>query len=222
MRGTRLLFSVAWIDWNETDSIAGETGLVVLDTETDRVSRVDVDTRCGGITQPLVGANGDAYLASSGLAAAAHRLGRLSTEPCALRVRADEDSFDANYALRLGELSGGAPLGEPVPGAGDDIFLRVFDESLATVPEGALTYELTGQTAWRWQRWNVATDELTPVTELEPSTADVTWFRVDGRVYGTETKADYSETTLLELTADGGPVRRLTAPGFLHGVARVR
>jgi hypothetical protein len=63
---------------------------------------------------------------------------------------------------------------------------------------------------------------VSPVDALEPSTSDVLWFQVDGKVYGTETTADYSETTLIELTADGGPRRALTAPGLLHGVTRVR
>lgn len=221
-RGDQLLFSVAWIDWNETDSILGETGLVVLDTSTDTLARFDTDPRCGGITQPVVTPSGDAYFASSGLAASAHRLGRLPTAPCALRVLAHDDAFDVEYDVKLGELGEGAMVGEPVPGANDEIFLKVFDETSGMVKDEALTYELTGQAVWHWLRWNVVSNELSRVDELEPSTADVLWFQVDGRVYGTETKPDYSETTLIELTAEQGPVRRLTAPGFLHGVARIR
>jgi hypothetical protein len=34
--------------------------------------------------------------------------------------------------------------------------------------------------------------------------------------------ADHATTTLVELTADGGPRPALVAPGFLHGVARIR
>jgi hypothetical protein len=93
---------------------------------------------------------------------------------------------------------------------------------LGSVPDGALTWELTSQSAWRWLRWTPSTGELSPVDALEPSTSDVLWFRVNRKVYGTETAADYSETTLIELTAEGGPRRAMTAPGFLHGVARIR
>jgi hypothetical protein len=221
-RGSDILFSVAWIDWNETDSILGETGLVVLDTESDTVSRFDVDSRCGGITTPVETSSGDVYFVSSALAAAAHRLDRLPTAPCALRVRAEDDAFDADYLESLEGLTGNALVGEPVPGGESTIFLRAFDESLGTVADGALTWELTSQSAWRWLRWTPGTAELSPVAALEPSTSDVLWFRVDGKVYGTETTANYSETTLIELTAAGAPRRALTAPGFLHGVARVR
>lgn len=221
-RDDQLLFSVAWIDWDETDSILAETGLVVVDTQTDTVSRFDVDARCGGITQPIETASGDAYFVSSALAGAVHRLGRLSTEPCALRVLAQEDRFDSDYLLELGELGHGAIVGEPVPGGDESVLLRVFDEDLARVAPGALSWELTGEAAWRWLRWNVETNDVASIDELEPSTSDVLWFEVDGRVYGTETTEDYSETTLYELNAPGGPKRALTVPGFLHGAARIR
>lgn len=221
-RGRDILFSVAWTDWNETDSILGETGLVVLDTETDTVSRFDIDDRCGGITQPVQTSGGDVYFASSALAAAAYRLGRLPTAPCALRVRAGEDAFDAEYAADLGALTGSPIAGEPVPGGDSRIFLRAFDTEVGTVGDDMLTWELTSQTAWRWLSWDVGLGEVEEVGALDPSTSDVLWFQVDGKVYGTETTEDYSETTLIDLTAEGGPRRAMTVPGFLHGVARIR
>lgn len=39
-RGKNLLFSVGWFDWEKKDAVLGETGLVVLDTETDKVDRI--------------------------------------------------------------------------------------------------------------------------------------------------------------------------------------
>lgn len=221
-RDDQLLFSVGWFDWAETDSILPETGLVVINTTDDTVARVDVDDRCGGITQPVTMGSGDVYFVSSALAAAAHRLGRLSTAPCALRVQAGSDRFDTDYALALADLTEGALAGEPVPGPAGSIFLRVFDESLAEVDTEGYTWGITGQLAWHWSRWDVTSNSATRLAGLEPSTADVVWFEVDGRVYGTETTDDYSETTLVELTAEGGPKAAMTAPGFLHGLARVR
>lgn len=222
LRGKTLLFSVGWFDWETDDTIVGETGLVLIDTETNTVSRVDVDTRCGGITQAIVTASGDAYFVNSALAVAAHRLGRLPTEPCALRVQKDADAFDQDYVQHLDELFAGAMAGEPMPGGGDTLILRTFDESLATIATDSQTWDLTGQKAWRWWRWDTATNQTVQIDDLAPGLADVLWFQVDGRVFGTETKEDYSESTLIELTAEGGPKRALTVPGFLYGVARVR
>ena len=221
-RGDELLFSVGWFDWETNDTILGETGLAVIDTKTDTVARFDVDTRCGGVTQAVVTPSGEAYLVSSALAGAGFRLGRLPSAPCALRIGADADALDASYVIHLADLTAGALAGEPVQGGQGRIFLRVFDESLGTVAADANTWDLTGQLAWTWWRWDVASNAATRVAELAPATADVLSLEVEGRVYGAETKADYSETTLIELTAAGGPKRALTAPGFLHGVARIR
>ncbi len=222
VRGDKLLFSVGWFDWTN-DVVLDETGLVVIDTATDTVERVDVDTRCGGITTPVNLASGDAYFLTSSLGASAHRLERLETPPCALRVLANEDSFDESYALELGDLVDGALAGEPVPAGGNAIFFRVFDEEAAVIEDGAFSWDLTGQSVWSWVRWDVSEDEAVAVDALDPSTADVVWFRTDDRTFGTEAlDAEYSETRLLELTADGGPSPRLVAPGFLQGLARIR
>ncbi len=222
MQDGKLLFTVGWFDWDETDSVLGETGLVVLDTETDTLERFDVDERCGGISTGVVTESGDAYFVSSALAGVAHRLGRGTTEPCALRINSGADAFDADYALKLAELTSSDVSGEPVPAGGNALFLRVFDESLATFTEDAALWELTGQAAWTWWRWDVESGDASLIEELAPSTSDVLWFQVDGRIYGTETTEDYSTTTLIDLTAEGGPKPALTAPGFVHGVARVR
>lgn len=222
LRGNKLIFSVGWFDWNVNDEVLGETGLVVLDTESDTVDRFDVEERCGGITTGVTTSAGDTYFVSSALAGVAHRLGRQPTTPCALRLKADDDAFDPEFLVELSELTGSEVAGEPIPASGDELFLRVFEESEATFSEESATWELTGQAAWYWWRWNVETGEASLVSELEPSTSDVLWFNVDGRVFGSQTTEDYSKTTLIELTAEGGPRAALTAPGFLHAVARVR
>ncbi|WP_437811943.1 hypothetical protein [Sorangium sp. So ce1078] len=222
LRGKTLLVSVGWVDWNTTDTILPETGLVAIDTETDTVVRFDVDDRCGGITQPVETASGDAYFVSSALAGAAYHLERLETEPCALRILKDAEAFDPDFALSLGELADGAIVGDPIPAGGDSLFLRVFDESLATIAEDTKMSGVTGQPAWHWWRWDTATNEAAPVGELVPSPANVAFFEVDGRVFTIEEKNNSTESTLIELTAEGGPKLGLTTPGYLHGLAKVR
>lgn len=222
LRGDKLLFSVGWFDWESEDSVLGETGLVVIDTTTDTVERVDVDERCAGITETINMPTGDTYLVSSSLGAAAHVLDRLDVAPCALRIGADSDEFDPEYALTLSDITDGAMAGDPVPGPDGRVFLRVLDEELINIEEGAFTYELTGQPAWRWLLWDPASDEVEKVSELPAAPANVSWFNADGSIYTIEEKSEPFESTLIELTADGGPKTRLTVPGYLHGVARVR
>ncbi|HKP59662.1 MAG TPA: DUF4374 domain-containing protein [Polyangiales bacterium] len=222
VRGDKLLFSVGWFDWETNDTVLGETGLVELDTKTDKVSKYEVDERCGGVTQALEAGSGEIYLISSALAAATHRLERLTTDPCALRVPRDKSQFDPGYLVHLADLTGGALAGEPVPVGDDEFLLRVFDEAQAEIEPEAQTWALTGQAAWTWSRWNVRSNELTPIAELPASTADTFWFRIDGDVFASETEPDYSQTTLVNLTAEAGPTRSLTVPGFLQNIARIR
>jgi hypothetical protein len=221
LRGNKLIFSVGWFDWETNDSVMDETGLVVIDTDTDTLSRFDIDRRCAGITQAIEVASGDTYFVSSALAGAAYRLGRLASAPCALRVRANADAFDPDYRVDLGDLTGGNIAGEPMPG-GAGLVLREFDESLATVESDALTWDLTGQAAWRWLRWDVSNNRVSTMDDLEPSTSDVFWFTVDDQVFASETTPDYSQTTLIQLPQNGAPSRALTVPGFLQGIARIR
>jgi hypothetical protein len=221
LRGDQLLFTVGWFDWTTNDEVQAETGLVVIDTTTDTVARFDVDDRCGGITTGVEVANGDVYFASSALAAAAYKLGRLTSAPCVLRVRAGETAFDASYHVQLDTLASGALAGEPVSGGADRIFLRTFDEGAAQIPPEPATWDVTGLLAWRWLAWDVGANSTAEVTSLPASTADVVWFEVEGKTYGAQTTADYSSTTLIDLTA-ATPTTALTAPGFIHGVARIR
>ena len=220
-RDGKILISVGWFDWTN-DKIIPETGLAVIDTNTDKLVRFDVDKRCGGITQPVTLRSGAAYFASSALAGAAYQLKRLTTEPCVLRVKAGTDAFDPSYLQRLGELTGGALAGEPIPTGSDEIFLRVFDAKLATLKPESATYDVTGARAWGWRRWNPLTNQLTAIDALAPSTADTVWFEVGGRIFGTEAAADYTSSKLIELNAAGGPKPALSSPGLLSGLAKVR
>lgn len=222
LRGTKLLFSIGWFDWQANDSIVGETGLVVIDTTTDTLERIDVDTRCAGITHSIDMPSGDTYFVSSALAAAAYKLNRLDVEPCALRVNKGEAEFDAEYAVRLSKVTDGALAGDPIPGPGGKMFIRVLDEDVVSVEEGALTYEITSQPAWRWMLWDPVHDSLEPVAALPNSPANVSWFSSDGATFTIEEKSEPFESTLIELTAEGGPAMRLTVEGYLHGLARVQ
>lgn len=221
-RGKRLVFSVGWFDWLTNDAILPETGLVVLDTETDTVERFDSDRRCAGITQALETESGDAYFVSSAMASAAHHLGRLETLPCALRVAAEEHEFDPSYRVSLQDVSGEALVGEPIPGAGSSIMLRAMDPAAVDVTDETHTWDLTGTAKWRWLEWDVTSNEIKALEQLPLATADAFWFRVDGRVLGSQVDAEYTKTELVDLSSSGQPKAAITFPGFLQGLARVR
>ncbi len=58
--------------------------------------------------------------------------------------------------------------------------------------------------------------------DLPPSAAGGTEIAVDGAVYTSLSSQDFSETTLLEMTASGGPRPALVARGYLETALRAR
>jgi hypothetical protein len=221
LRGTDLVFTVAWFDWNVNDEILGETGLVVLDTTTDTVTSFTTDDRCGGIVQGIELDSGETYFVSSALAAATHVYERIPTEPCALRIAAGETAFDS-YHLVLGDVTGGMPAGEPVPNGDGGFFLRVLDLDAAKVKKGGWSWSLTGQTVWQWWSFDPATQTATRDEAIEPATADAFWFEIDDGVYASQTNSEYTETKLVDVANADGPTDAITLPGFLQGIARIR
>lgn len=221
VRGTDLVFTVSWFDWNVNDEILGETGLVVLDTTTDTVTSFTTDDRCGGIVQGIELDSGETYFVSSALAAATHVFDRIPTAPCALRIPAGGTAFDS-YHLALGDVTGGLPAGEPVPNGDGGFFLRVLDLDAAKVKDGAWSWSLTGQTVWQWWSFDPATQTAVRDEAIPPATADAFWFEIDGGVYASQTNSDYTETKLVELTNADGPTDAIMFPGFLQGIARIR
>jgi hypothetical protein len=222
LRGTDLVFTVSWFDWNVNDEILGETGLVVLDTTTDTVKSFTADDRCGGIVQGIELDSGETYFVSSALAAATHVFGRIPTEPCALRIEEGATAFDPSYSLALADVTGGMPAGEPVPNGDGGFFLRVLDLDAAKVKKGGWSWSLTGQTLWAWWSFDPATQTATRDDAIPAATADAFWFEIDGGVYASQTNSDYTETKLVEVTNANGPTDAITLPGFLQGIARIR
>jgi len=101
-------------------------------------------------------------------------------------------------------------IGEPVSGPDNRIFLRAFDETLADVNvEETWTWNLTGQSAWRWLEWNVDTDAIEPVDTLEPSHRRRRLVQKSMVVSLARSRnLAYSETTLIELNARAGRAAR--------------
>lgn len=188
------------------------------------VRDLHVDDRCGGVTTPLTLESGDTYYVSSALNGAANFVGHPAAKPCALRVLSGRDHLDGAFAADLSELTNGAVAGGPVPADGSSLFLRVLDNEKVSTEAGDASWDVTGQAVWTWWKWQpekTGAGKASEVSALDPSTADVTFFELDGRVFGAQTDSEYTETTLLELNAQGGPKPGLSVPGFASHVIKL-
>jgi hypothetical protein len=133
---------------------------------------------------------------------------------CLLRIRPGERRFDPQFYVEASKLTGDQVAGSLVPGRGAEAFIRVLDEKMFPVKPGATVREVTGAEAWRWWRLDLDKMAATP-TQLAPSAAGATEINVGGTVYTSLSKKDFSETTLIEMTASGDPRIALTARGFV-------
>jgi hypothetical protein len=200
--------------------------LVPLDPETDEVT-VTHDQRCMGMQVGFLADNGDAYWFSDHDASVEWSLKPgAGPHDCALRLRAGETTFDADWELDLTTLTGGASAVASVPAGGTRLWVKVFDPSAVPVslPLATMDWSLSSLPTWRWGLLDVASSA--PV-QLDTSSELTVYFGppilVDGRRFSPSTT--YSdlgdETTLVEL-APGGIAGRTRVAGELRKVFRVR
>jgi hypothetical protein len=221
-RDDDLYLIASWADHTNGRYPAG-TLLITIDTRTDAVVSRELDPRCGQVFGSVRHPSGDIYYACSTWAAATHRvLGQqYGSESCLLRVRKGERRFDPTFYVKLPDLVGGRVAGDLAGTAGTEGFMRVLDETTFPIPAQATVSEVTGAAAWRWWRLDLDRLEARPL-DLAPSAAGATELAIDGATFTSVSAADFSQTTLIEMTAPGGPRPSLTLRGFVHSGLRLR
>lgn len=202
-------------------TVPGTGGLVVIDTDSDRVLSYAEDERCQGITWSAVTPDGDLYAATSPYYSVFQRVTGRGPAPCALRVRDGETAFDPDYKVELAELTGGRVAGGIAPAGEGASFVRAVEPDVE-IDEDSEVSGVWSDAVWSWQRWDLATNKLDAVVSLPPSAAGGLTYEVDGRVYAVDAEADWSASTLIDLTAEGGPQPALHATGYIYGAARIR
>jgi hypothetical protein len=221
-RGDELFLVATWADHGNGRYPAGAL-LITIDTTTDAVVAKETDPRCSQVYDSMKHPSGDLYYACSTWSAATNRvLGAEYAAPsCLLRIRPGERRFDPQFYVKVADLAGGRVAGGLIPGQGAEGFIRVLDETLFQVTPTVTVGEVTGAEAWRW--WRLDLDQLTaaPIGALAPSAASATEIAIDGAVYTSLSKKDFSETTLVEMAAPGGPRPGLVARGYLETGLRV-
>jgi hypothetical protein len=209
---------------NRGDVTATVSTLVVLDVESDRLVRVARDERCGGLWDSVLDSRGDVYLATGVWDAAQNRtLGdAISGTPCLVRVKAGQTEFDPEYFVEMSTFAAGRTAGALVGGARDQAFIKVLDEAgLGEI--GAESFDDVWSGAhWQWWRIQLGSSAAAEATgSMPPSAAASGMLSVDGTAFVRNAAADFSETTLLDMSG-GEPRAELTLRGFPYGIVRVR
>jgi hypothetical protein len=220
-RGKDLYLVASWADHTNGKYPAGSL-LVTIDTTTDTVVSKEVDSRCGQLFDSVALPSGDIYYASTPWVAATNRvLGKdVGGEPCILRLPNGQRRFDPAFQADMRTLFG-STAGALVSGGGTTAFVRVLDETLVKFTSTTIPADVAGAEAWVWWRLDLST-MATSKTNLPPSAAGGTEFTIEGRVFTSVSKQDFSETTLVEMTAPGGPKPGMVLRGYAESGLRVR
>ncbi len=219
LRGNELVAMTYYLDW-QAETVEALTRAVFIDTETDEVSVAET-TACGGVGYLTWTDSGDLLGAQDTWSAATYRLGR-GPAPCMARIEAGSHEFDEGFevpALKETTLA----VGGLVPGPGGSMFMRVLDEELAPVDADSSVIGLFSMPAWRTVRLpGDLSGDFEPVATLAPTAGGLTWFQVDGTVYVNDSAADYTESTLVNMSNPDGPSRGLKVAGVPFGIVRMR
>ncbi|AUX32747.1 MULTISPECIES: hypothetical protein [Sorangium] len=223
-RGNQLVVIALYYDQNFS-KILPETSAALIDVETDEVTYVH-DERCGGVSNSTIAPSGDLYLGSDPYNAAVNVIGghAASKTGCLIRMRAGEDTFDPDFFVNVSDLTGGFPGGGIVPGPGSTAYLRAYDESLFAVSPATDALSLYAAAAWRW--WKIDLESITTaatvVEGVPPSSGVVKYLLADSHAFATDSSADYSNTTLQDMTAESDPVKGILVKGLVTGLVRAR
>jgi hypothetical protein len=223
LRPDGIYFTGQWYREPDWDRVPEGSLLVHLDTETNEVTMTP-DARCTSMLSSLTTASGDTYWFSDMFNAFA----RLTRGPgngfpdCALVLRAGQSQFDPDWQLDTGARTGGSPSVAILKGGDTEMWFRVLDPALAGLAATSSYDEYDTAPAWQWYLLDVTSDAPAVRSDRRPpSSMGALGMYVDGRSFTTIENADYSQTTLLELT-ERDFVERLTVRGVIDEVVRVR
>jgi hypothetical protein len=210
----------------DLDVTSSGSSLVHLDPETDEIT-VTHDERCMGMQIGFMADSGHAYWFADHDASVEFSLKPGDTpHDCALRLRADETTFDRDWELDLTTRTGGASAVASVPTGGSSLWVKVFEESAVPValPLEEMDWSLSSLKTWRWGMLDVEADRPVQVdTQAELVVYYGPPIEVDGRAFSpSSTYSDTGDdTTLVELT-ESGIRERMRVSGELRKVFRLR
>lgn len=221
----RLLVSVFWNSFESGwTKFASFSRLVAIDPETDEVTRVTDETRCQSLSPVGTTSRGTTYYAPWDYHVAARAVfgDEHGVASCGLRVASTAQSYDEDYEVDLSALVDGRPAGTAFLMNDDAMLLHVWHEELSTATPENWTESGRWDSSYQWYRWSIGDDRAELLPNQPPSGEGGSWAKLDGRLISYSANPEYSETTLVELDADGTSTELLRIPGWTATAIRAR
>ncbi len=223
VRGSRLYVPVAWV---ANRAYKQSSGVLVIDTNSDQVVRMNEDERCAGVYNTVEAPNGDIYLLQS-LTSATLQLLTQQKPSCALRILAGQDTLDPTFNLNLSALVGNRAVQGGIPDGKGGFYVKVFYAERVSSTDPADLYDASGNSNWRHWHINPVTNTATEITVTPFDSSSVRYYDLgDGRIYTPvaeyDEKSEKYKTTYFEIGQDVQPTQRISVNGWSETVGIVK
>ena len=218
--GKYLLRVVFWKDWDAFES-SEEQLLIVIDTDTDELVDMQSETRCPALSNRIdKDEQGNLYF-SNWIYNVAETLLFDAPASCALRIKAGERKFDADWKLDFKSLTEGREAAGFSYFKKDVGFLSVFHDEQAEIADDTSPDELSSSANWRIWRVDVKGNKAEPVAGLDYLTGAYSMLEAGGETLLMLPTAEYDKT-LVYAVSDSGVEERFSVQGFSYQVLEVR
>lgn len=222
IRGNRMYRIFTFLNYETWEFLAEPQYLAVYDVEQDELVELVEEARCPQLyNRPFIDEHDDIYF-SGWVWTPGLTLTGDYPKSCALRVKAGEDVFDANWQLDFAdELTGGREAGMLRYLGDGKALLDVFHDERVDIDGGTDAQELANTPNWRL--WTVDLETLSgaPMEAFDFKAGGYTDVQVDGRTFLMVPNENYSETTAYEVV-EGEAIQRFEIEGSSYQMVRVR
>ena len=208
--------------WEDDSRFAPSSQVIVIDTESDEIINVHEETRCEQLAIHSADSDGTVYYSAYAHSSAARKIlgDAYGARACALRVLPRGAAPDEGWEVDLSELADGRPAGEFILASDELGFFRAFyNEDVEATRE--TWQDKQGAPSYRWWKWEIGSDRAEELPDQE-LTVEAAHYVLDGKTYVGNPSANWAETTIVELQADGTLHEGAKLKGTPGGVFRVR
>jgi hypothetical protein len=210
----------------DDDFEGGEAVVLILDTERDEFTKILTDKRCPNTSHIFEDEAGDLYVSSGVIAATFHYQQMAGyPAPCMLRIRAGEQSFDADFKIDFADITEGRDAGHLVQGLAGRAYVLalhsdLLDSNIDSKTDIWAPYEAN---AWRWWSFELGKSEPGMLVEnVAPASAAARVLKAGGRDYVALVDLEENSTTLLAPSENGELKPGLRTTGVPYGLIKLK
>jgi hypothetical protein len=220
VRGNRLFRTYFWSNW-ETYDTSREQYLAVYDTENDALLELIPEQRCPGLGNRVSQDPAGNLYFSNWIWNVTETLTKDAPVSCALRIRPDEETFDADWVLRFPDLAEGRQGAMLNVLSDGRAVMSVFHDERVSIDAQTDPSELAGTDNWRI--WSVDLERQTAElsSELPWMAGAASNFELDGRSFLFIPGEDWAITHVHELV-DGHAKPAFDVRGWSFQLQKLR